>query len=116
VQEAFVALAESSAVGLPAWGRDGRVAEAWVMIEDRRAAGVDVAVGGLEAIVVALLLDGLVIQGRRRWTVDRLGMGASGQECGYEDCSHAKELVHFFGLWSRNGLTVTVRRFGFLSS
>ena len=80
MQEALVALAEPSAICLPAWGWDGWIAEARVMIEDRWAAGVDVVVGGLEAIVVALLLDGLVIKCWRRWTVGWLRMGASGQQ------------------------------------
>jgi hypothetical protein len=46
--------------------------------------------GGLEAVVVAPLLDGLVIQHGRGRSVDRLRVGATGQQCGCKCCSDAK--------------------------
>jgi hypothetical protein len=81
VQVAFVAIAESSAIGLEARGWDGRVAPSWVVIEDRWLSGIDIMVGGFETIVIALLLDCLVVKrGRRRSVIDRLGMRAASQE------------------------------------
>jgi hypothetical protein len=78
VEEAVVALAESAAIGFPAWGWDGRVAPAWVVVEDRRLAGFYVMASGFETVVEALLLDGLVIEHGRGRSVDRLRVRASG--------------------------------------
>jgi hypothetical protein len=77
VEEAGVAVAESAAIGFPAWRRDGRIAPARVVVEDGRLAGFNIVAAGVESVVVALLLDGLVIEHRRGRSVDRLRVRAS---------------------------------------
>ena len=94
MQESGVAVAESRAVCLPAWAWDRRVAPAWVVGEDRRLAGFDVAAGCFKAVVVSLLLHGLEVDDGRRRSIDRLGMGTSGKESGGKCCNDAKGLLH----------------------
>ena len=66
MEEITVALTEAGAVGLPAGARDRWIAEARVVIEDRRLPGLDVMAGGVVSVMVALLLNGLVVEDRRR--------------------------------------------------
>ena len=76
VQELLIALAEAAAVVGPGRRRDGRVAEAWVLLQVRRAAVGDIAAGGLKAVVDALVVD---LHARRRRPIVRSRMRAAGQ-------------------------------------
>ena len=78
MQKAVVAIAESAAIRFPARGWDGRIAPARVAVEDRGLAGFDVVARGVETVVVALLLDGLIVEYRWGGSVDRLRVRASG--------------------------------------
>ena len=77
MQKAVVAIAESAAIRFPARGW-GRIAPARVTVEDRGLAGFDVVARGVETVVVALLLDGLIVEYRWGGSVDRLRVRASG--------------------------------------
>jgi hypothetical protein len=98
VQEPGVSLAEACPIGLEPYWRHGRIAEARVVVEDRGLASLDIVAAGLEAVVVALLLDGLEINGGWGRRVDRLGMRASGEQNGGEYGSDAKGFLHGEGL------------------
>jgi hypothetical protein len=72
-----VSLAEAVPIILNCRRRHGRIAEAWVPIGVRRAAGGNVAPCSFDAIVIATLRDLRVA--RRRWSIDYcLRMRASG--------------------------------------
>ena len=79
MQETGIAVAEPAAIGGKGRGWDGRIAPARVAIEDRGLVGFYIVTGGVEAVVVTLLLNGLEVDCRGRRRVDRLGMGTSGQ-------------------------------------
>jgi hypothetical protein len=72
-----VSFAEAVPIILKRRRRHGRIAEAWMPIGVRRAAGGNVATCSFDAIVITTLRD-LRVAGRR-WSVDeRLRMRASG--------------------------------------
>ncbi len=79
VEELLIALAEAAAVVCPGGAGDRGAAEAGVVGEVGWAAFGYVTTGGFKAVVDALVMD---LDGGRRWTVDGLGMGTAGQECG----------------------------------
>jgi hypothetical protein len=72
-----VSFAEAVPIILKRRRRHRRVAEAWVPIGVRRAAGCDVATCSFNAIVIATLRD-LRVARRRGSVDDRLRMRASG--------------------------------------
>jgi hypothetical protein len=72
-----VSFAEAVPIILKRRRRHGRIAEPWVPIGVRRAAGSNVATCGFNAIVITALRD-LRVARRRRSVDDRLRMRASG--------------------------------------
>jgi len=80
VQSRVVALAEAMPILGNRIGRNGRVAEAGMMLEAGRPVVGDVVAGRVEPVVISLLSGGVEIgRGRRRSIIHRLRMRTPGE-------------------------------------
>ncbi len=92
VEELLVALAEAFAVVAECGRRDGRVAVARVRGEGRRVTIFNIVLGGLKAVMDALVVD---LNGGRWWAVgDRLRMRASGKQRGGGEKDNSERFLH----------------------
>jgi hypothetical protein len=83
MKEVVISFAEALSIGIKARRRHGRIAPAFMMIEYRRATGLNVVAGCLESIMIALFLNRSVVD--RRWgrrVNDWLRMRAPRQKSG----------------------------------
>jgi hypothetical protein len=80
MKELLIPSAEALPIGRDSRRRNGRVAVARMMVEDRRPSCLNITSCCVKAVVLALLLHRLVVQSGRRWrSIYRLRMRASDQ-------------------------------------
>jgi hypothetical protein len=102
MQELLIAPAETLSVGWEPWRRNRRVSEARVLIERGRTSGGDIVPCGVEAVVLALLFDGLIVKcwRRRRRAINRLRMRAAEQRSGKKKWGKRQQFLHRIVLYS----------------